>query len=143
MKISDVMTRDVQCTRPDASLHQVAEKMKSLDVGSLPVCHEDRIIGMITDRDIVVRSVAEGHDPDVDHVEDAMSPELFYCFEDQDVSEVAQLMSDKQVRRIPVLSREKRLVGIVSLGDLAVVPITEELAEEALEGISEPAGHGV
>jgi CBS domain-containing protein len=98
---------------------------------------------MITDRDIVVRSVAVGHDPQVDHVGDVMSPELFYCFEDQDVSEIAKLMRDKQVRRIPVLNREKRLVGIVSLGDLAVAPALDDLAEAALEEISEPAGHGV
>jgi CBS domain-containing protein len=143
MKVSEVMSSDVQCTRPDATLHQAAEKMKSLDVGSLPVCHSDRLVGMITDRDIVIRSVAEGHDPEVDHVGDVMSPEMFYCFEDQDVREVARLMKDKQVRRIPVLSREKRLVGIVSLGDLALLPGADEMAEQALEEISEPAGHGV
>jgi CBS domain-containing protein len=143
MKVSEVMSTDVQCTRPDATLHQAAERMRSLDVGSLPVCHQDRLVGMITDRDIVVRSVAEGHDPEVDHVGDVMSPEMFYCFEDQDVKEVAKLMKQKQVRRIPVMNRDKRLVGIVALGDLALSPGTDELAEEALEEISEPAGHGV
>jgi len=143
MKISEVMSCDVQCIRPDATLHQAAEKMKSLDVGSLPVCHSDKLVGMITDRDIVVRSVAEGHDPEIDHVQDVMSPELFHCFEDQDVREIARLMKDKQVRRIPVLSRDKRLVGIVSLGDLALAPVADEITEATLEAISEPAGHGV
>ena len=142
MKVCEVMSTDVQCTRPDATLHQAADKMKSLDVGSLPVCHQDKLVGMITDRDIVVRSVAEGHDPETDHVGDVMSSELFYCFEDQDVSETAHMMKEKQVRRIPVLNRNKRLVGIVSLGDLAVAPCSDDLVEETLEGISEPAGHG-
>jgi len=115
--------------------------MKELDVGSLPVCHEDRLVGMLTDRDIVVRSVSEGHDPDTDHVGDVMTTELFYCFDDQDVEETAELMKRKQVRRIPVLNRDKRLVGIVSLGDLAVTPCPDDVVEETLEGISEPSGH--
>lgn len=138
MKVSDLMSQAVESTRPDASLQQAAEQMKSLDVGSLPVCHQDRLVGMVTDRDIVVRSVCEGHDPETDHVEDVMTPELIYCFDDQDISEAAQLMKENQIRRLPVLNRKKRLVGIVSLGDLAVESSGEELAEEALEGISEP-----
>lgn len=139
MKVCDIMTPDVQCTRPDATLHQAAEKMKVLDVGSLPVCYEDRLVGMVTDRDIVVGSIAEGHDPDTDHVGDVMTSELVYCFEDQDIRETARAMKEKQIRRLPVLSRGKRLVGIVSLGDLARSTIGDQLAEEALEGISEPS----
>jgi CBS domain-containing protein len=138
MKVMELMSPHVECTRPDASLQQAAETMKSLDVGSLPVCQEDQLVGMVTDRDIVVRSVCEGHDPEIDHVEDVMTPELVCCFEDQDVSEAAKLMKEKQVRRLPVLNRKKRLVGIVSLGDLAVETFGEQLAEETLEGISEP-----
>jgi len=138
MQISEVMTRGVECMRPDATLQQAAERMKSLDVGVLPVCDSDRLVGMLTDRDITVRCVAEGHDPKSDHVRDIMTPQLFYCFEDQDVAEAAQLMRDKQVRRLPVLNRNKRLVGIVTLGDLAVETPDKHLVGHAAEGISEP-----
>src|SRR5207244_6054723 len=95
--------------------------------------------GMITDRDIAVRSVSEGHDPRADHVSDVMTSQVHYCFEDQDVTEAAEIMRDKQIRRLPVLNRDKRLAGIVSLGDLAVEAGNEQLAGEALEGISEPS----
>jgi CBS domain-containing protein len=94
---------------------------------------------MLTDRDIIVRSVSEGHDPRADHVRDAMTPGVCYCYDDQDVTEAAKLMREKQIRRLPVLNRAKRLAGIVSLGDLAVETGNEQLAGEALEGISEPA----
>lgn len=136
MKVRELMTREVECTRPDASLAQAAEKMKLLDVGSLPVCHEDQLVGMITDRDIVVRSVSDGHDPETDHVEDVMTRDLFFCFDDQAVEAAVKLMRDHQVRRLPVLNRRKQLVGIVSLADITLE--TEELVEEALDGISEP-----
>jgi len=139
MKVNEVMTRRAECTRPEATLQEAAERMRALDVGSLPVCENDRLVGMLTDRDIIVRSIPEGHDPRKDHVRDVMTPELFYCFEDQDVTEVARLMKEKQVRRLPVLSRDKRLAGIVSLGDLAVEAGNEQLAGEALERISEPS----
>jgi len=138
MQVSEVMTRGVECTSPDATLQEAAGRMKALDVGALPVCDNDRLAGMLTDRDIALRSVSEGHDPGTDRVRDAMTSEVFYCFEDQDVNEVAELMRDKQVRRLPVLNRDKRMVGIVSLGDLAVKPGQEELTGHALEGISEP-----
>jgi CBS domain-containing protein len=105
----------------------------------LPVCDRDRLVGMLTDRDIAVRAVAEGYDPWTDHVKDAMTPDIVYCFEDQDVKEAAQLMKEKQIRRLVVLNRDKRLVGIVSLGDLAVDTGDEKLAGETLEQISEPA----
>ncbi|HYT90492.1 MAG TPA: CBS domain-containing protein [Gemmataceae bacterium] len=139
MQVSEVMTRGAECIPPDATLQQAAERMKALDVGALPVCDNDRLAGMLTDRDITVRSVAEGHDPRKDHVRDAMTPEIVYCFEDQDVAEAARIMKEKQIRRLPVLNRDKRLTGIVSLGDLAVESGNERLAGHALEGISEPA----
>jgi len=139
MKVSELMTSCVECTRPDAPLQQAAEAMKAFDIGSLPVCQQDRLVGMITDRDIVVRSVSEGHDPESDHVADVMTCEVVYCYEDEDADRAAQRMKDNQVRRLPVLNREKRLVGIISLGDLALEPDVEPLAEEALEGISEPS----
>lgn len=139
MKVTDVMSENVECISPVASLQEAAGRMRSLGVGSLPVCENDRIIGMITDRDITLRSVAEGQDPKLDVVRDAMTPEIVYCFEDQDVSEAAQLMRDKQIRRLPVMNRNKRLVGIVSLGDIATESGAKQLAGDALEGISEPA----
>ena len=138
MLIREVMTEGAECTRPDATLQEAAARMKELDVGSLPVCDNDRLQGMVTDRDIILRSVAEGHDPSQHRVREAMTEEIFYAFEDQDVGDVTKIMKEKQVRRIPVLSRDKRLVGIVSLGDLAVQTDNGE-AGEALEKISEPA----
>jgi CBS domain-containing protein len=139
MQVSEVMTRDAECIGPDATLQQAAEKMKSLDVGSLPVCDNDRLVGMLTDRDITVRSVSDGHDPRTDRVRDAMTPKVIYCSEDQDVTEAARLMKENQVRRLPVLNRDKRLVGIVSLGDLAVETHDEQLAGSTLEAVSEPS----
>ena len=139
MRVSEVMTRDAECIGPDATLQQAAEKMKSLDVGSLPVCDNDRLAGMLTDRDITVRSVSDGHDPRTDRVRDAMTPKVIYCSEDQDIAEAAKLMKENQIRRLPVLNRDKRLVGIVSLGDLAVETHDEKLAGSTLEAVSEPS----
>jgi CBS domain-containing protein len=143
MQVKEVMTRHVKCTHPDATLQEAAQKMKELDVGLLPVCGTtDRLVGMLSDRDITVRAVAEGQDPWTDMVRDVMTPNVIYCFEDQDVSEAAQLMKENQVRRVVVLNRDKRLVGIVSLGDLAVDTGDEHLAGSALEAVSEPAFPG-
>jgi CBS domain-containing protein len=139
MQVSEVMTRNAECTRPDATLQEAAARMKALDIGSLPVCDHDRLVGVLTDRDIVVRSVSEGHDPRQDRVRETMTPEVLYCFEDQDVTEATRLMRDKQVRRLPVLNRNKRLIGIVSLGDLATATGDEQLAGDALRAISEPS----
>jgi CBS domain-containing protein len=139
MQVSDVMTRNAECIRPDATLQEAAERMKSLDVGSLPVCDNDRLVGVVTDRDIAIRCVADGHDPRAEHVRDTMTPGVHYCFEDDDVADAAELMSEKQVRRLPVLNHGKRLVGIVALGDLAVESGNEQLAGQALEGISAPS----
>jgi CBS domain-containing protein len=139
MQVNQVMTRRAECIGPDATLHEAAERMKTLDVGSLPVCDHDRLVGMLTDRDITVRSVSDGHDPRKDHVRDAMTPKVVYCFEDQDVAEAAKLMQEKQIRRLPVLTRDKRLAGIVSLGDLAVEAGDERLVGQALGGISVPS----
>ena len=139
MRVLEVMTRDVHCVHPDNTLREAAEKMNALNVGSLPVCDGDRLLGMLTDRDITVRAVSDGHNPDRDQVREAMTPQVFYCFEDQDITEAAQLMKEKQVRRLPVLNRAKRMVGIVSLGDLAVKAGDGGLSGEALEQVSEPA----
>ena len=139
MFVQDVMTRHAECTRPNATLQQVAIRMQELNVGSLPVCEEGRLVGMITDRDITIRSVSAGHDPHTDLVADAMTRGITWCFEDQSLEEAAQLMNDHQIRRLPVVSRDKILVGIVSLGDLAVQAGDDELIGETVEGVSEPS----
>lgn len=139
MQVKEVMTRDAECTRPEATLRQAAQRMKELDVGVLPVCGNDRLVGMITDRDIAIRAVADGENPDDCHVSDAMTSRVIYCFDDQDVSEAASLMEQEQIRRLPVMNHDKRLVGIVSLGDLAVHAEDDQMVEQALEAISEPA----
>ena len=140
MKVNEIITRDPQVIRPETALIEAAQKMKSMDIGMLPVCDGDRLVGVITDRDITVRGVAQGYDPKTARVQEVMTPEVIYCFDDEDVKDVAKKMEEKQVRRLPVLNREKRLVGIVSLGDLAVRTGKEHLAGEVLERVSEP-GH--
>ena len=143
MRVNEVMTKGAECTQPDATLRDAAARMKYLNVGSLPVCGDnDRLVGMITDRDVTVRSTAAGAVPDTARVEDVMTPEIVYCFEDQDVTEAARLMKEKQIGRLVVLNRDKRLVGIVSLGDLAVATQDYQLAGEAVESVSELARPG-
>ncbi len=139
MLVREVMTQKAECIRPANSLQEAAQKMKDLDVGPLPVCGDnDRLVGMITDRDITVRAVAEACDPRTTTVKDVMTPDVVYCFEDQDVREAAGLMKDHRVRRLVVLNRDRRLVGIVSLGDLAVETGDEKLAGKTLEQVSLP-----
>jgi CBS domain-containing protein len=138
MKVKDVMTEGAECVSPSASLHEAAGKMKHLDVGSLPVCEGDRLVGMLTDRDITVRATAEAIPPGLGQVGDVMTPDIVYCFEDQDVDEAARLMKEHQIRRLVVVNRDRRLVGIVSLGDLAVETGDEKLAGQTLEQVSEP-----
>lgn len=140
MKVNEIITHDPEVIRPETALIEAAQKMKSLDIGMLPVCDGDRLVGVITDRDIAVRGVAQGYDPKTARVQEVMTPEVIYCFDDEDVKEAAKKMEEKQVRRLPVLNREKRLVGIVSLGDLAVRTAKEKLAGEVLERVSKP-GH--
>ncbi|HEY1328420.1 MAG TPA: CBS domain-containing protein [Casimicrobiaceae bacterium] len=118
MKVSECMTRDVNVASPDQSIRDAARMMASIDAGVLPVGENDRLVGMITDRDIAVRAVAEGRSPDT-RVRDVMSAEVLYCFDDQNLDEVAKNMSQMKVRRLPVVNRDKRLVGILSVGDLA------------------------
>jgi CBS domain-containing protein len=141
MKLRNVMTRNVEVIQPDAPIQQAAQKMKSLDVGSLPVCDGQRLVGMITDRDIVVRAVAEGDGRQVNQftVQDVMTGKVVYCYEDDDIDEAARIMSEEQIRRLPVLNRDKRLVGIVALGDVAVDTADPVLSGKALKDISKPA----
>jgi CBS domain-containing protein len=138
MQVKQIMTRGCECIAPDSTLQEAAERMKALDVGPLPICANDRLAGIVTDRDLVLRGIAEGRDPKATRVRDVMTPNVAYCFEDQDVDEAAQLMKDKQIRRLAVLNRAKRLVGIMSLGDLAVDAGDEQLVGETLERISAP-----
>lgn len=119
MKISKCMTRDVKLVTPTQTIRDAARMMAELDAGVLPVQQDDRLVGMITDRDIAVRAVAEGKSPDT-LVRDVMSNEVLYCFDDQEIEDVARNMGEVKVRRLPVLNRDKRLVGIVSIGDLAL-----------------------
>ena len=138
MKISEVMTSNVQTVQPDQTAQQAAEFMLSADAGSIPVTEGDRLIGMITDRDIAVRGIAKGYGPDTP-VRELMSNDIICAREDEDVEDVATKMSEAQVRRLPVIDDDNRLCGIVSLGDLAR-ETSDESAHQALEGVSQPGG---
>jgi CBS domain-containing protein len=137
MQIKDVMTADVSFVNADTSILEIARKMRDHDIGSTPVVENDRLVGMVTDRDIVVRLVADGGDGRVKTARDAMSPRVLYCFGDETVEAVLENMGDQQVRRLPVVDRDKRLIGVVSLGDLALSG-KRRAAGEALKEISQP-----
>lgn len=138
MKVSEFMTNDVQTVSPDQSVREAASFMLRAEAGSIPVCEGDKVVGMITDRDIAVRGIAEGRGPET-LVRELMTDHIFCAHADDDADEIARKMSQKQVRRLPVLDAEERLVGIVSLGDLAR-ETRGESAHEALEGVSQPGG---
>lgn len=138
MKVRDAMTRDVKVASPSQTIRDAARMMAEIDAGSLPVGDNDRLVGMITDRDIAVRAVAAGKSPDT-KVNDVMSKELLYCFDDQDIDEVSRNMGDVKVRRLPVVNRDKRLVGIISLGDLARKEDAQK-AGRAMSSIAQPGG---
>ncbi|MBB4018613.1 CBS domain-containing protein [Chelatococcus caeni] len=137
MRVSEAMTRNVSIARPDQSIQEAARMMADIDAGILPVGDNDRLVGMITDRDIAVRAVAAGKGPDA-QVADVMTRDVCYCFDDEDLDDVAHNLGEQQIRRIPVVNRDKRLVGILSLGDLAIMQ--QGPAGEALAGISRPGG---
>ncbi len=139
MRVSEIMTTDFYMIDSTNSLTQAAEKMKSLNVGFLPVKEGTRLIGLITDRDIVIRGLAEGMDPGSTQVKDIISSEILYCYDDDSIEEAARLMEDNQVRRLVVVNHDQVPVGIVSLGDIAVRSGQEDLASEILERVSEPA----
>ncbi len=134
MQIKDVMTPQCDWIAPDASLEQAAKIMKDQDIGFIPVGENDKLIGAVTDRDIVTRAVSAGANPS-SQVRDIMTPQIKYCFEDQTVDEICQNMSDIKVRRLPVVNRDKRLVGVVSLGDLSQGKA--QPSGEALQNITE------
>lgn len=139
MKVSELMTSNVETVKPDQPIREAAQFMLREDAGAMPVCDGERLVGMVTDRDIAVRAVAEGRGPDTP-VREVMTREALFCWEDDEVEDIAVKMSEAQVRRFPVVSRDnRRLVGIVSLGDLSRSE-HDEAAQVALEGVTEPGG---
>ncbi|HEX2331800.1 MAG TPA: CBS domain-containing protein [Burkholderiales bacterium] len=138
MRVSEAMTREVRVATPGQSIRDVAKMMAEIDAGALPVGENDRLVGMITDRDIAIRAVAQGKGPDTP-VREVMSSDVKYCFEDEDLEHVAKNMGDVQVRRLPVVNREKRLVGIVALGDIARKE-DHATTGQATAGVSQPGG---
>jgi CBS domain-containing protein len=137
-RVADVMVREVKLVSPDDNVRHVAQMMREADTGLLPVAEDDRLIGMLTDRDVAVRLVAEGRDPAQTKVRDVMTTDVRYVFDDEGLEHVADNMAEQQVRRLPVMNRQKRLVGVVSLGDIA--RRRAHLAGKALSGISKQGG---
>lgn len=135
MKTAECMTRDVKMVRPETTIKDAAKMMADNDVGSLPVSDGERLVGMVTDRDIVMRAVCEGKGPDT-NVREVMTNDVKYCFDDQDVGEIASNMADIQLHRLPVVNRDKRLVGIIALADVAVAA-SDQTAGQAVSGISQ------
>jgi CBS domain-containing protein len=138
MQVSEVMTRDVRLIEPTSSIQEAARMLAEIDTGIMPVREGDRWIGMITDRDITVRAVAQGRGPDTP-VREVMTDDVKYCFEDDDTGDVARNMADIQVRRLPMLTYDKGLVGIISLGDMAMSDGFSQVGD-AVAGISQPGG---
>ena len=136
MRLAEIMTTDVEVIGSNASLKEAAAKMKDLHTGLIPVCEGDELKGILTDRDITVRATAEGCSPSKTKVSHIMSKELAYCFEDQEIEEAMSVMEARQIRRFPILNREKRLVGIVTLGDLSVQAWQNILLGETLKDLS-------
>jgi CBS domain-containing protein len=139
MKVRDILTRNPEIVHPEATICEAARKMREHDIGMLPVCDGERLVGSLTDRDLAVRGMAEGCDPFTTRVREVMTSKVCYCFEDDGLDEAAHAMEQHQVRRLPVLNRNKRLVGIISIGDLAVRSHDERLLEEVMEHVCEPA----
>jgi CBS domain-containing protein len=138
MRVADAMSRDVRVASPNQTIQDASRIMSEIDAGALPVGEHDRLVGMVTDRDIAVRGVALGKGPETP-VREVMTADVKYCFEDDDTDEVARNMGEQRVRRLPVVNRDKRLVGILSLGDIAISQ-EPEAAGEALSGVSQPGG---
>lgn len=138
MKIREIMTPAVQCVRPGDNLVEAAALMRELDVGAVPVCNGSELVGILTDRDITVRAVAEGHDPNRTPVRQVMTAEVVFVYDDEGLDAAVRMMERHRIRRAPVMTREKRLVGIVSLGDIAV-DANAVLSAEALREVSRPA----
>ena len=139
LRIKDVMTPQAEVVSPDATTEDAASLMRTLNIGVLPVCDEDGLVGILTDRDLVVRVLATTRDPKAMLVGEAMTPSVVYCFEDDDVEQAATVMSGQQIRRLPVLDKNRKLVGIVSMGDIAVHTQDHQLTGKVLEDVSQPS----
>jgi CBS domain-containing protein len=140
MKLSEIMTRDVVVMQPDDSLQSAAKKMRDRNIGFLPVCDGEELLGVISDRDLTIRALADGMDVNIMLGRDLMTAPAIYCYDDQDIDEVAKIMEENQIRRLVVLSRDdKRLVGVVSLGDLARNESADR-SGKVLQKVSEPDG---
>jgi len=139
MKVRDVMTANVEMINPDARLPEAAKRMADADVGLLPVGNDDRLVGMVTDRDIAIRAVAQGKNPARTKVRDVMTGKVLYCYDDEDVEHIADSIAKLQVRRLPVVNRGKQLVGVISLADIALKH-DMEAAGIALGGVCMPNG---
>jgi CBS domain-containing protein len=137
MKVSECMSDGVELCSPDDSIRTAARKMREVDAGSMPVGENDRLVGIITDRDIAIRAIAEGMGPETP-IRQVMSQHIRWCFEDEDIDDVAEQMAEHKIRRLPVLNRDKRLVGMISLGDISLADGSS--SGEALQEISEPGG---
>lgn len=138
MKVNEIMTAEVQVIRPETNLQEAAQFMRSLGVGALPVCDGNKIVGMLTDRDIVVRGVADGMDLTATTAADCMTEKISYCFDDEDLEQAQLQMQEKQLRRLPVVNRDKKLVGIISIGDLAIKVDEPTKLGRTIQEISEP-----
>lgn len=141
MIVKECMTKNVELGTPEMFLHEAAKKMRDGDFGMLPIQKDDRLVGMLTDRDIAIRCVAEGRDAKNIHVGEVMTEKVLYCFEDQSLDEVARNLGDNQVRRLPVLNRQKRLVGILSLADLTHAHLNAKQLENTMSKITKPTNH--
>lgn len=140
MKIKEIMTRDVKFISPNLTIMEAADIMRQKDIGALPVGEKDTLLGMLTDRDLTVRGIATGSDPKTATVKQFMTPKCLYCFEEDSVEDTAKNMAKNQVRRLPVLNKDKRLVGIIALADIST-KASKETAGEALKGISKKTLH--
>lgn len=138
MKLNEIMTKDVEIISPGDTLQTAAQKMRDRDIGFLPVCDGERLIGVLSDRDVIVRALAEGMDSNAIVGRDLITSPAIYCFDDQTLDEAAKLMHDNQIRRLVILNRDdKRMVGVISLGDLAI-NLDDKISGDVLQSVSEP-----
>jgi Predicted signal-transduction protein containing cAMP-binding and CBS domains len=137
LKVKDIMSKDIASLRSDDSIERAAQLMKQYNCGSIPVCTQDKLIGIVTDRDIAVRSVASGQDITQQRVGDIMTDNVVFGNPEMEVTDAARLMSDRQIRRLPIV-KDNSLIGIVALGDISLEPKYQDSAEDALKNISEP-----
>ena len=138
MKVKDIMTTSIKTAHPENKAYETAKTMKDFDIGMVPVIQDSNVVGVLTDRDISLRVVANGNDPKVVNVGDVMTTDAYYCYEDQDIKELSQVMKEFQVRRVLVYNRDKKLAGICSIGDLAKFDDTGEISSDVLMKVSEP-----